>query len=423
MNIDIRHEGDSVTLILAGRLDTATSAKASADIERALATVPVISRLTCDAGQLEYISSSGLRILLSLAKRYKDFRITEVQSLVYEVLDTTGFTKIMTVERALRQLSVEGCEVIGVGGVGTVYRLDGDTIIKVFREGTTIEEVRREITMSKEAFVMGMPTAISFDVVRLGSQYGLVYELLQADTLSACIKREPERIDEFARKYAELFHQLHAIEVPGGSSVPCAIERERQQIRHIRRYFPQESIDLMLRIVDAIPNANRLLHLDLQTKNAMVQNGELMEQREQSQAGLNSAESRQKKNEVQLMLIDMGEVGYGHPLLDLGHAYSAMVTLVGDYDKIIGMPRELGQKLWSRAIDYYLEGMPAEVVKQRKAQIEVVSCVRSFSWLALSDSFPEAVINECKAVFDERIARRKDYILDVCKTFGNWTLE
>ena len=398
MNIDIRHEGDSVTLILAGRLDTATSAKASADIERALATVPVISRLTCDAGQLEYISSSGLRILLSLAKRYKDFRITEVQSLVYEVLDTTGFTKIMTVERALRQLSVEGCEVIGVGGVGTVYRLDGDTIIKVFREGTTIEEVRREITMSKEAFVMGMPTAISFDVVRVGCQYGLVYELLQADTLSACIKREPGRIDEFARKYAELFHQLHAIEVPGGSSVPCAIERERQQIRHIRRYFPQESIDLMLRIVDAIPDANRLLHLDLQTKNAMVQNGELM-------------------------LIDMGEVGYGHPLLDLGHAYSAMVTLVGDYDKIIGMPRELGQKLWSRAIDYYLEGMPAEVVKQRKAQIEVVSCVRSFSWLALSDSFPEAVINECKAVFDERIALRKDYILDVCKTFGNWTLE
>ena len=398
MNIDIRHESDSVTLILAGRLDTATSAKASADIERALATVPVISRLTCDAGQLEYISSSGLRILLSLAKRYKDFRITEVQSLVYEVLDTTGFTKIMTVERALRQLSVEGCEVIGVGGVGTVYRLDGDTIIKVFREGTTIEEVRREITMSKEAFVMGMPTAISFDVVRVGSQYGLVYELLQADTLSACIKREPGRIDEFARKYAELFHQLHAIEVPGGSSVPCAIERERQQIRHIHRYFPQESIDLMLRIVDAIPDANRLLHLDLQTKNAMVQNGELM-------------------------LIDMGEVGYGHPLLDLGHAYSAMVTLVGDYDKIIGMPRELGQKLWSRAIDYYLEGMPAEVVKQRKAQIEVVSCVRSFSWLALSDSFPEAVINECKAVFDERIARRKDYILDVCKTFGNWTLE
>jgi len=397
MSIDIRQEGNSATILLSGRLDTATSAQASADIDKALKTASGDICLTCDAERLEYISSSGLRILLGLAKRFKNFRITEVQSMVYEVLQTTGFTKIMTVERALRRLSVDGCTVIGVGGVGTVYRLDGDTIIKVFREGTTLDEVRTEITMSKEAFVLGMPTAISFDVVRVGSQYGLVYELLDADTLSACIKREPEHIDEFARKYADLFRQLHDIEVPRGSSVPSAIDRERQQICHVRRYFPQEAVDLMLRIVDAIPEANRLLHLDLQTKNAMVQNGALM-------------------------LIDMGEVGYGHPMLDMGHAYSAMMTLVGDYDQIIGMPRQLGQALWSRAIDYYLADLPTDVAAKRKAQIEVVSCVRNFSWLALSDSFPEAVINECKAIFDERLWKRRDYILDVCKTFKEWTL-
>ena len=397
MIVDFKKENDGATLILAGRLDTATSNQVSADIDGFLDTATDISRLTCDTAQLDYISSSGLRILLKLAKRYKDFRIVEVQPRVYDVLSTTGFTKIMHVERALRQFSVEGCEVIGAGGVGTVYRIDGDTIIKVFREGTTVDEVRREITMSKEAFIMGMPTAISFDIVRVGSQYGLVYELLQAETLSTCIRREPERIDEFARKYADLFHQLHDIEVPSGSSVPCAKEREQQQIWHIRRYFPQQSIDLMLRITDAVPDANRLLHLDLQTKNAMVQDG-------------------------QLMLIDMGEVGYGHPILDLGHAYSAMVTLVGDYDSIISMPRELGVSLWSRAIDYYLEGLPSDVVKQRKAQIEVISCVRNFSWLALSDSFPEDLVNECKNLFDERVGCRKDYILDVCRTFSDWTL-
>ena len=397
MIVEFKKDNDNATLILAGRLDTATSHQVSADIEGFLTNAPDISRLTCDLGQLEYISSSGLRILLKLAKRYKDFRVVEVQPRVYDVLNTTGFTKIMHVEHALRQFSVEGCEVIGVGGVGTVYRIDGDTIIKVFREGTTIDEVRREITMSKEAFIMGMPTAISFDVVRVGSQYGLVYELLQAETLSTCIKREPARVDEFARKYADLFHQLHDIEVPNDSSVPSAKERDQQQIRHVRRYFPQKSVDLMLRITDAIPDASRLLHLDLQAKNAMVQDG-------------------------QLMLIDMGEVGYGHPMLDLGHAYSAMVTLVGDYDAIIGMPRELGISLWNRAIDYYLEGLPSDVVKQRKAQIEVISCVRNFSWLALSDSFPESVINECKRLFDERVGCREDYMLDVCKSFSDWTL-
>lgn len=390
----INNEGEA-TLTLCGRLDTAVSSQVSADINQLLATAGTIQHLTVDAGQLEYISSSGLRILLMLAKRFKQFRIMEVNPEVYDVLSMTGFTKMMTVERALRQLSVDGCEVIGVGGVGTVFRLNDDTIIKVFREGTTMDEVRKEITMSKEAFVMGMPTAISFDMVRVGSQYGLVYELLHAQTLSACLKQAPERVDELARKYADLFRQLHAIQVPADSSVPDALEHERNQVLHIRRYFPQEKIDILLQILDTVPASNRLLHLDLQAKNAMIQNEELM-------------------------LIDMGEVGYGHPILDLAHAYSAMVSLVGDYDKIIGIPRKLGTELWNRAIDYYFEGLPADVVALRKEQIKALSCVRNFSWLALSDSFPETVINECRALFDERVTCHRDYLLQVCQTLKDW---
>ena len=404
MKTTILTNGNEVTIRFEGRLDTATSSEANAKISSELDRIGTIDSLTCDASRLEYISSSGLRILLSLAKRYKGFRVTSAQPQVYEVLETTGFTKIMTVERAMRQLSVEGCRLIGIGGVGKVYRLDGDTIIKVFREGTTMDEVRREITMSKEAFVLGMPTAISFDVVKVAPSsenpaecYGLVYELLKAKTLSTYVKQHPNQLDAYAKKYAELFLGLHQIEVTAGENIPSAIERERQQVEHIRRYFPEESIDMLLRIVDSIPAGNRLLHLDLQTKNAMVQGDELM-------------------------LIDMGEVGYGHPLLDLGHAYSAMVGLVGDYEKTIGMPREMGLRLWNKAIEYYLEGLPAETIAERKAQIEVVSCIRNFSWLSLSDSFPDDIVQECKAAFDERVAKRFDYIMDVCKTFEHWTL-
>ncbi|MBO7069404.1 MAG: phosphotransferase [Bacteroidaceae bacterium] len=403
----IQPNGNQVTITFDGRLDTATSAEANAQINSQLSIISSqqpIDSLVCDASRLEYISSSGLRILLSLAKRYKGFRVIDVQPQVYEVLQTTGFTKIMTVERAMRCLSVEGCRLIGIGGVGKVYRLDGDTIIKVFREGTTMDEVRREITLSKEAFVLGMPTAISFDIVKVAPSsespaecYGLVYELLKAKTLSTYVKQHPNQLDTCARKYADLFLGLHQIEVPAGGNVPSAIERERQQVEHIRRYFPEESINMLLSIVDSIPPGNRLLHLDLQTKNVMVQDDELM-------------------------LIDMGEVSYGHPLLDLGHAYSAMISFVGDYEKTIGMPREMGQQMWNRTIDYYMEGLPAETVAERKAQIQVVSCIRNFSWLSLSDSFPEALVQECKAVFDERVAKHYDYIMDVCKTFDHWKL-
>ena len=390
----LNNEGEA-TLTLCGRLDTATSSKTSSEIEQLLGAAGSIQHLTIDAGGLEYISSSGLRILLMLAKRYKDFKIIDVSSEVYDVLSMTGFTKIINVERALRQLSIDGCELIGVGGVGTVYRLDDDTIIKVFREGTTMGEVSKEITMSKEAFVMGMPTAISFDVVKVGNQYGLVYELLHAHTLSNCLRQHPERVDEYARRYANLFHQLHQIQVPADSSVPDALEHERSQVLHVRRYFPQEKIDLLLQILDAIPSGRSLLHLDLQAKNVMIQDEEMM-------------------------LIDMGEVGYGHPLLDLAHAYSSLVLFVGDYEGTIGIPRELGNELWNRAINYYFEGLPAEVVALRKEQIKAVACIRNFSWLALSDSFPENVINECKVLFDQRVTSHRDHILDVCKTLKDW---
>lgn len=388
------NEGHAI-ITLCGRLDTSSAMQTQTEINQFLSAQSPILSVTVNAAELEYVSSSGLRILLSLTKQYKNFKLVEVNADVYDVLNMTGFVKIMCVERALRQMSIEGCEILGVGGVGTVYRYNDDTIIKVFRDGTTIDEVRNEITMSKEAFVMGMPTAISFDIVKVGAQYGLVYELLHADTLSSLITHHPERIHEYARMYADLFRQLHAIQVPADSCVTDALEHERKQVLHIRRYFSQENIDLLLQILDAVPAGNRLLHLDLQAKNAMVQGDELM-------------------------LIDMGEVGYGHPVLDLAHAYSSLILFVGDYEAVIGMPRKIGEQLFDLTIDYYFEGQSADIIALRKQQIAAVANVRNYSWLALSDSFPEAVIQQCQQLFNERVTPHRDHILNVISTLKEW---
>lgn len=397
MEVKTTHQNGRVTLSLKGRLDTATAKDAMAAINQQLADCGNVTELVCDASELNYISSSGLRVLLTLMKRYKTFRMVEVQPNIYHVLDITGFIKMMPVEKALRRLNIDRNDLIGQGSVGTVYRIDDDTIIKVFREGTTLKEVRTEITMAKEAFVLGMPTAISYDIVRVGNQYGLVYELLQADTLSACIRRDPKNIDNYAKVYASLFRQMHNIQVPQGTFIPDAQELEEQAVRHISRYFDASDIDLLLRIVHSIPQSNRLLHCDLQTKNAMILNEEPM-------------------------LIDMGEVGYGHPMIDLGHSYSPMVALIGDYEQIIGLPQQLANDVWYRMIKYYFEGEPQEVIDHRIEQVEAVACVRNFSWLALSDSFPESLIRQCQEVFETRVTKRKDHLLRVCETFNDWEL-
>lgn len=397
MRITCNYNNGNAILKLSGRMDTTASAQAKNEIDDLLKDCGNIESLTCDAGELEYISSSGLRVLLALAKTYKNLKITELTPQVYRIFEMTGFTKIMTVEKGLRRLSVDGCEEIGRGGVGVVYRINEDTIIKVFREDTSIEEVNTEIMMAKEAFVLGMPTAISFDMVKVENQYGLVYELLNADTLSQCVNREPGKIDHYAKLYANLFRQLHDIHVKPDGKIPSAMIMMKEAIRKIGKYFNENQINLLMHIADSIPPGDCLMHGDLQTKNAMVQGDELM-------------------------LIDMGEVGYGHPIIDLSYSYSPMMTLVGDYQHIVGMTKEQANIMWDKMIHYYFEGESEEIIQHRIQQIDVAACIRNFTWMSLSDSFPQDLLDSCRKQFYNRVESRKEHILEVCKTFNDWII-
>ena len=94
MTIQFTNNNGDATITLCGRLDTSVSAKTKSEIDKHLAAGNINS-LTIDAEGLEYISSSGLRILLTLAKSYKNFKVVGVNAEVYDVLSMTGFNKII----------------------------------------------------------------------------------------------------------------------------------------------------------------------------------------------------------------------------------------------------------------------------------------------------------------------------------------
>lgn len=106
----MRHATDNgkVVFYLEGSIDT----KNAGDVEAKISSVIdecAASSVELDATSLDYISSSGLRIVMRLLKRLGDVCVTGANSEVYDVFEMTGFTELMSVSRALRNVSVEGC--------------------------------------------------------------------------------------------------------------------------------------------------------------------------------------------------------------------------------------------------------------------------------------------------------------------------
>ncbi len=165
---------NTLTLSLTGRIDANNAPKVEAEIADALAkNLEVVPEF--DASGLEYISSAGLRVLLKFRKKFgKNLDVIDVSNDVYDIFSVTGFTELLNVRKRLREVSTEGCPVIGEGHYSTVYRLDTETIIKIFNKiPITLEKIEHDQRTAREAFVLGIPTAISYDVVRTGGHYGL----------------------------------------------------------------------------------------------------------------------------------------------------------------------------------------------------------------------------------------------------------
>lgn len=98
MTIDKKVEDDVLTYTLTGRLDTVTSPELEADMKHSLDGV---QKLLMDFSGLEYISSSGLRVLLAAQKvmnNQGEMVLYHVNDTIMEVFEITGFSDILTIE-------------------------------------------------------------------------------------------------------------------------------------------------------------------------------------------------------------------------------------------------------------------------------------------------------------------------------------
>ena len=351
--IDSKTDGDIITIALKGHIDSANASDVEKEIRDARSQ-GTAEHMIIDAEDLTYISSAGLRVILRLRKEMPDLKIVNVTPEVYEIFDMTGFTEMIDIQKAYRRISVDGCEVIGQGANGMVYRIDPDTIVKVYRNPDALPEIHRERELARAAFILGIPTAIPYDVVRVGEGYGSVFELLNATSFAKLLIRGEKSVEEVAAMSIDLLKLIHSTEVKPGT-MPDMKAVALDWAEFLRDYLPVEKWTKLYKLVNDVPYDMHMLHGDYHIKNVMLQNGEVL-------------------------LIDMDTLCHGHPVFELASMYNAYGGFADCDHEIIkgflGIDYDTARKFWYESLKLYLGTEDEERIREVEDKAKLVGYTR-----------------------------------------------
>ncbi len=353
-------EENTTTIRLTGRIDTSN---APAWDERIMEQIVPNRETVLDASELDYISSAGLRVLMKVRKQTTDLRIIDVSADVYDIFEMTGFTELLQVEKRMREVSVDGCEIIGKGFFGTVYRIDPETIVKVYHTPDSLPMIRNEQRLAKLAFIKGVPTAISYDIVKVGSDYGSVFELLDAASFNDHLQRSPEQFDALLKQYVDFLKVVHSAEMDAGT-LPMARDTFLRYLDVIGSELTAQQSERLRELLLALPDDLHMVHGDFQMKNVMLVGDEPM-------------------------LIDMDTVATGQPIFDLQALYVTYAMFCADdpnnLQSFLGLPNEWSDRIWNSILKQYYDTADDARLSEIQDQIRLVASIRFLYLLVSTD--------------------------------------
>ena len=270
---------------------------------------------------------------------------------------------------------------------GTVYRIDRDTVVKVYHSADCLPDVQRERELARKALVLGIPTAIPYDVVRVGESYGSVFELLNSRSFSKLIAADPDGMDTYVDLYVDLMQKMHSTHVKPGD-MPEMKAVALGWVAFLRDYLPPEQAEKLVALVEAVPERDTMLHGDYHTNNIVMQNDEVL-------------------------IIDMDTLCVGHPIFELASMYLGFVAF-GEVDpnvtlSFLKLSHETAVRFWKKALAKYLGTQDPEAVRAVEEKAMVIGYARLMRRTIRRDGFNtedgRANIELCRARLADLLPR------------------
>ena len=266
-------------------------------------------------------------------------------------------------EKRFRTVEIGDLRPFARGGTGDCYRLDGDTILKLYYEGFPEARILREKEGARAALVAGVPTAISFDMVKVGNREGVIYEGLSGKTMSELVSQHPTRAGELGGMLAGIALSLHdaPVKVTG---LPRPTEPIRAELSKIS-YVPEKTMASIVAFMDKLDLEIHYVHGDFHPNNViMTDDGP--------------------------MLVDMGSFSVGSPMFDLATTYFSLFespeATAGGRSAFNGLTRGEARSFWEGFECAYFDGKMNTVQAE---MLEHVTLLKKLRFESLyGDRFP-----------------------------------
>ena len=298
----------------------------------------------------------------------------------------TGFTNIIPVSKARRKIDITGATLIGEEYFSLVYRLNKDTIIKVFKFATNTVEIQRELNLAKQAFILGIPTAISFDIVMVGDKYGVVFEMLDSVSLRDLFLNQPDKYDELIAKYAELLKKINSTS-PTDETLPSTKASWLEKVEVIKPFLDEKDYKKAHDLISTIPEKSTFVHGDCHFKNIMVQGDELF-------------------------LIDMDTLSKGHHIFELAAIYAPYVAFdeddPGNIERFLGVPKKLAHDIYHDVIVSYFGKEDAAIFDK----IKIVAYIHMMWWNRVNEPQNNVRLEGCKGRLLPLLSKYEDLLVD-----------
>ena len=268
--------------------------------------------------------------------------------------------------KKLREISIDGCPEIGRGAHGIVYQTAPDMLVKVYNENTSIDAIRMERELARWAFVKGIPTAIPFDIVRVGDRYGIVFEHLEAQSSSDYIRESTEHFESFLERSVALMKQIHAITAEPGE-LPDMKQQTLSWLPKVHPFLPEDLYAKLCGFVDTIPDRNTIIHADFHMNNILICGDELM-------------------------LIDMDTLSTGDPIFELATvfvSYRQFPSIEPKAAYMLGIDVETAAKICDRFFELYLDQADEEMLRDTRDKAQLLGCIRIIDYMDRHAEIPD----------------------------------